>query len=208
MNNTAKLGLFRIVSENSVAAGVRRIEAVTGWGIIELLDSYDNTINDTMKALKIKNSAKIAESAERLMEELKAKDREIEALTAKLSSQGIDTMLSSAEEVKGIRIACGKFQGTNSAALKTMADTVLDKAPDCIAVMFAVDGEKANLCVACGKDAQGRKAHAGKLVKTIAELVGGKGGGKPERAMAGVGDISKIDDALAKAKEIVAASIE
>ena len=207
MDNTAKLGLFRIVSENSVAAGVRRIEAVTGRGVIELLDSYDKTINDTMKALKVKNSAKVAESAERLMEELKAKEREIEALTAKLSSQGVTAMLSSAQEVNGVRVACGKFVGTNSAALKTMADTVLEKAPDCISVMFAIDGEKANLCVACGKDVQAKSAHAGKLVKAIAALVDGKGGGKPERAMAGVGDITKIDEAMKKVNDIIAENI-
>ena len=207
MDNTAKLGLFRIVSENSVAAGVRRIEAVTGRGVIELLYSYDKTINDTMKALKVKNSAKVAESAERLMEELKAKEREIEALTAKLSSQGVTAMLSSAQEVNGVRVACGKFVGTNSAALKTMADTVLEKAPDCISVMFAIDGEKANLCVACGKDVQAKSAHAGKLVKAIAALVDGKGGGKPERAMAGVGDITKIDEAMKKVNDIIAENI-
>ncbi len=208
MDNTAKLGLFRIISENSVAAGVRRIEAVTGSGVIELLDSYDNTVNDVMKALKLKNSSKLGEAAERLMEELKAKEKEIEALTAKLSSQGIDAMLSSAEEYNGVRIACGKFKGTNSAALKTMADTVLGKAPDCIAVMFAIDGDKANLCVACGKDAQAKGANAGKIVKAAAELVGGKGGGKPERAMAGVGDISKIDSALSKVKDVVISSLK
>ena len=207
MDNTAKLGLFRIVSENSVAAGVRRIEAVTGWGIIELLDSYDKTIGDTMKALKINSMTKLTSSAEKLMEELKAKEKEIEALTAKLSSQGVDTMLSSAEAVGNVRVACGRFNGMNAGTLKTMADTVMDKAPDCVAVMFAVDGEKANLCVACGKEAVRNGAHAGKIIKDIAALVGGKGGGKPERAMAGVGDISLIGEALSKAKDIIASKL-
>ena len=207
MDNTAKLGLFRIVSENSVAAGVRRIEAVTGWGIIELLDSYDKTIGDTMKALKTNSMTKLTSSAEKLMEELKAKEKEIEALTAKLSSQGVDTMLSSAEAVGNVRVACGRFNGMNAGTLKTMADTVMDKAPDCVAVMFAVDGEKANLCVACGKEAVRNGAHAGKIIKDIAALVGGKGGGKPERAMAGVGDISLIGEALSKAKDIIASKL-
>ena len=184
--------------ERGKRAGTENLSAIMGMTV---------ALEEAVANLE-KNSAKLSETAERLMEELKAKEKEIESLTAKLSSQGIDTMLSTAEEHDGIRVACGKFKGTNSAALKTMADTVLDKAPDCIAVMFAVDGDKANLCVACGKAAQAKGAHAGKLVKAIAELVGGKGGGKPERAMAGVGDISKIDSALNSSKEIVINSLK
>ncbi len=203
IDNTSKIGLFHILSENSVAAGVRRIEAVTGWGVIELIESYENTMNEAVKKLKINSISKISSAAEKLMEELKAKDREIEALTAKLASGGIDSMLSSAKEENGIRIACGKFEGTNSASLKSMTDRVLEIAPDCIAVMFGIDSGKANISVACGKDARAQGAHAGKIVKAVAELVGGKGGGKPERAMAGVGDISKISEAMDKIPDTV-----
>ena len=117
-------------------------------------------------------------------------------------------MLASAVTENGIRIACAKFAGTNSAALKTMTDRVLEIAPDCIAVMFAIEEGKANISVACGKDTIGKGAHAGKIIKEVAGLVGGKGGGKPERAMAGVGDISKIDAALAQVKDVVAAAVK
>ena len=208
MDNTAKLGLFRITSENSVAAGVRRIEAVTGWGIIELLDSYDKTMNDAMKVMKINSISKFSDALEKLAEENKAKDKKIEALTAKLSSQGVENMLSGAKQYGDVRVACSRFNGTNSQTLKTMTDTVLESAPDCVAVMFAVDGDKANISVACGKDALSHGAHAGKLIKAVAELVGGRGGGKPERAMAGVGDISKINEAMTKVGDIVAANLK
>ncbi len=208
MDNTAKLGLFRITSENSVAAGVRRIEAVTGWGIIELLDSYDKTMNDAMKVMKINSISKFSDALEKLAEENKAKDKEIEALTAKLSSQGVENMLSGAKQYGDVRVACSRFNGTNSQTLKTMTDTVLESAPDCVAVMFAVDGDKANISVACGKDALSHGAHAGKLIKAVAELVGGRGGGKPERAMAGVGDISKINEAMTKVGDIVTANLK
>lgn len=207
VQNTSRIGLFHILSESSVAAGVRRIEAVTGEGVLDYLKSLNSILVDSMKILKINSMSAFLAASQKITEEMKAKDREIEALTAKLSAQGVDAMLNSAEKTGNIRIACGRFDGTNAAALKTMADTVMDKAPDCVAVMFAVDGEKANLCVACGKEALSNGAHAGKIVKAVAALVGGKGGGKPERAMAGVGDISKINDALSQVKDTVVCSL-
>ena len=208
IENTSKIGLFRILSENSVAAGVRRIEAVTGAGVLTYLDEISDILTKSMKLFKINSMANFLTAGEKLMEEMKAKDREIDSLTAKISSQGVDAMLNTAETVNGIRIASGKFVGTNAAALKAMADTVLDKAPDCVAVMFAVDGGKANICVTCGKEALAKGAHSGKIIKAFAELVGGKGGGKPERAMAGVGDLNMIDEALTKVKDIVAENIQ
>ncbi len=208
IENTAKIGLFRILGENSVAAGVRRIEAVTGKGVLAYIDEISDIITKSMKLFKANAIGNFLAVGEKVMEEMKVKDREIEALTAKLSSQGVDNMLTSAVTVDGIRIASGKFVGTNTATLKTMTDRVLEIAPDCVAVMFGIDGEKANISVASGKEAQDKGAHSGKIVKAVAELVGGKGGGKPERAMAGVGDISRIDNALTKVEEIVSANLK
>ena len=207
IENTAKIGLFRILGENSVAAGVRRIEAVTGKGVLSYIDEVMGILIGSMKLFKVTAMSNFTAAGEKIMEEMKAKDREIEVLTSKLSAQGVENMLAGAVEKDGIRIACAKFPNTNTVSLKSMTDKVLDTAPDCIAVMFGIDGDKANISVACGKAAQSKGAHAGKIVKDVAAMVSGKGGGKPERAMAGVGDISKIDSALAKAVEIAASSL-
>ncbi len=203
IENTSKIGLFRIIGENSVAAGVRRIEAVTGRGVLLVLDEITDILTKSMKLFKSTAMSGFVAASEKVIEEMKAKDREISVLTSKLSAQGVENMLSSASGKNGVRIAAAKFLNTNTATLKTMTDCLLDTAPDCIAVMFGVDDGKANISVAVGKEAQAKGGHAGKIVKAVAELVGGKGGGKPERAMAGVGDISKIDFALGKIEEIV-----
>ncbi len=208
IDNTSKIGLFRILGENSVAAGVRRIEAVTGKGVIAYMDEISGMINKAMKIFKATAMNNFIAAGEKVVEELKAKDREIESLTAKLSSQGIDAMMNNAVTVNGIRIASGKFAGMNTAALKSMTDTVLSNAPDCVAVMFAIDGQKANISVACGKEAQKKGAHAGQIVKAVSALVDGKGGGKPERAMAGVGNIDKIDSAMSKIEELVVGALK
>ncbi len=208
IENTAKIGLFRILGENSVAAGVRRIEAVTGKGVLSVLDEITDIITQSMKLFKATAMSNLVAASEKVVEDMKFKDREIAALTSKLSAQGVENMLSSAAEKDGVRIASAKFPGTNTATLKTMTDSLLETAPDCIAVMFGIDDGKANISVAVGKAAQAKGGHAGKIVKAVAELVGGKGGGKPERAMAGVGDISKIDFALEKIEEIVAEYIK
>ena len=196
--------LTKIISETASSAGVRRIEAVTGRGVLSALDEIMDIMAKSMKLFKATAMSNFVAASERVIEEMKAKDREISVLTSKLSAQGVENMLSSVKEKNGVRIAAAKFMNANTATLKTMTDRLLDTAPDCIAVMFGIDEGKANISVAVGKDAQSKGGHAGKIVKAVAELVGGKGGGKPERAMAGVGDISKIDSALGKIEGIVA----
>ncbi len=203
IENTSKIGLFHIIGENSVAAGVRRIEAVTGRGVLSVLDEITDIVTKSMKMFKATAISNFVSASEKVIEEMKSKDKEIASLTSKLSAQSVDSMLASGIERNGVRIAAAKFSNTNTATLKTMTDRLLDTAPDCIAVMFGIDNGKANISVAVGKEAQTKGGHAGKIVKSVAELVGGKGGGKPERAMAGVGDISKIDSALEKIEQII-----
>ncbi len=207
IDNTSKLGLFRIRSEGSVASGVRRIEAVTGRNVLRMLDEQKAVMTDCMKALKVTNAANLTSACENTVSELKEKEKEIERLTAKLSAMALDSLFALSKEENGIRILKGRFDKTNAAMLKTMCDRVLDTAPESAGVLFAVDGDKANLAVVVGREAQAKGLHAGKLIKEIAAVVNGKGGGKPERAMAGVGDISKIDEALVKADEIIKAFI-
>ena len=208
IGNTSGIGLFRIISEGSVASGVRRIEAVTGRGVLRLLDEDRDIMHSCMKVLKVNNVSNLAPACESAAAELKEKDRQIERLTSRISSMSLDNLFAVSPLVKGVRIIKGKFDNTNSAMLKTMCDRVLEMAPLSVAVLFGVDGEKANLAVVCGKEAQKKGMHAGKLIKDIAALVGGKGGGKPERAMAGVGDISLIEEALNKAPAIILDAVQ
>ena len=208
IENTARIGLFRIRSESSVASGVRRIEAVTGSGVLAMLDDYASVTGECMKTLKVTNVNNLAASCASTLSELKEKEREIDRLTSRVSALSLENLFAAAPVENGVRILKGKFEGTNSAMLKTMCDRVLDSAPDGVAVLFGVDGAKANLAVVCGKEAQQKGLHAGKLIKSVAALVGGKGGGKPERAMAGVGDLNMIDEALTKVKDIVAENIQ
>ena len=208
INNTSKIGLFKIQSEGSVASGVRRIEAVTGSGVLKMLDAQSDVIANAMKVLKATNANDLASVCEHTVNELKEKDKEIEKLTVKLSALNIDSLIAQSQMINGIRVIKGKFTSTNSETLKTMCDRVNDKAPDTVAVLFGIDGDKANIAVACGKEARAMGAHAGKIIKQIAEFVSGRGGGKPERAMAGVGDITKIDLALDKSEETVLSFIK
>ena len=208
IGNTSKIGLFRIRSEGSVASGVRRIEAVTGTGVLKMLDEYADITESAMKALRVTNISKLVSSCENTVTELKEKDKEIERLTSKLSSMSLENLFSVSKIINGVRIIKGRFDGTNSAALKVMCDRVLEIAPKGVAVLFGIDGDKANLAVVCGKESMTKGLHAGKLIKQIAEIVNGRGGGKPERAMAGVGDISKINDALEKSDDIILSFIE
>jgi len=203
IENTSKIGLFKLLSEGSVASGVRRIEAVTGTGVLKMLDEQSEIITGSMKALKATNASVLAAACEHAVNELKEKDREIDRLSTKLSAMNIDKLFAESELVNGIRIIKGRFDAVNSDMLKAMCDRVLDVAPKTVAVLFGVDSDRASLAVACGKEAQALGMHSGKIIKKVAELVDGRGGGKPERAMAGVGDISKIDSALEKINELI-----
>lgn len=208
IENTAKIGLFRILNESSVASGVRRIEAVTGTGIIHLLDEFTKVMSDSMKFLKSTNMKDFAKICQHTVNEIKEKDKEIERLTSKLSALSVDNLFTNAQLKKGVRIISDAFNSTDSTMLKTMTDRVLEVAPKCVAVLFGIDGGKATIAVACGEEARAKGAHAGKIVKQVAELVDGKGGGKPERAMAGVGNIEKIDTALLKVDDIVLSMVK
>jgi len=204
VNNTAKIGLFRIVSESSVAAGVRRIEAVTGTNVLALITKYKQTIENTATALKSTNSMEIAARAKQLAEELRETNKKIDALEAKLAGSKISDMMSTASEKNGIKIICAQFEGMGANELRSMCDKVKGDS-DCAVCMFAsVNDNKLTFCAACGKKAIEKGANAGNIVRAVAEIAGGKGGGKPDSAMAGGKDISKAAEAVEAAKKIIA----
>ena len=207
-DNTAKIGLFKIVSETSVAAGVRRIEGVTGLGVLSLLAEKDGLIADTAKALKAQNPADMAHRAEALTAELSAAKREIDALNGKLAAGKLDTLLAEAKTVGAVRLITADLGETALDAVRSLCDALRDKAPDAVAVFAVENGGKLNFVSACGKEAVAHGAHAGNLLKAVSAITGGKGGGRPDSATSGGRDLDKIPDALAAAGEILAGMLK
>ena len=203
VDNTAKIGLFKIKSESSVAAGVRRIEAVTGANVLAMLNDALNTISEAAAAMKLNNPAELVRKSAAMTAELREKDKQIEQLSSKLAAIQVESMVDSAQTVGETKLVVSRMDGVKPDELRTMGDKVRDKCADSVAVFAAVNGEKGTIFVAVGKDALAKGANAGKIVKAIAQITGGNGGGKPDNAMAGAKDLSKLDEALAQAAEIV-----
>ncbi len=200
VKNTSNIGLFKIISENSVAAGVRRIEAVTGTGVLSLIDEYKGTIDKAAAAIKAPNASELAAKCAAASTEIKDLEKQIAELNSKLASGQLDAVLDNAKTYKNVRISSVKLSGVKPDVLRTMGDQIKDKAPDIIAVLVS---DSSMLCVS-GKEAVAAGAHSGKIVQKIAAITGGKGGGRPDNAMAGIGDVSKVDEALAALENVVA----
>lgn len=192
VRNTSNIGLFKIISENSVAAGVRRIEAVTGMGVLGLLEEYKNIVDSAAVAIKAPNANELAAKCSTAVAEIKELEKQVSELNSKLASTQIDAVYENAKSVKNVRVSFAKFPGVKPDVLRTIGDVIKDKAPDIIAVLVS---DSSMLCVS-GKDAVAAGAHSGKIVQKISALTGGKGGGRPDSAMAGIGDASKVDEAL------------
>ncbi len=197
IDNTAKAGLFKIISESSVAAGVRRIEATTGLGVLELLAGKDALISDTAKELKIANPADLTKRAAQLQGELKGAKSEIEALESKIAAYEFGETEKSAVDVKGISVIASRLDGVSLDSARALCDKVRDKNPASVTLLALVSGDRLNFVCVCGTEAVKRGANAGKIVKEIATICGGGGGGRPDSATAGAKDLSKIDEALA-----------
>ncbi|MEG1426492.1 MAG: alanine--tRNA ligase, partial [Oscillospiraceae bacterium] len=205
VSNTAKLGLFKIVGEASAAAGIRRIEAVTGMGVMKLLNETTAILHDTASTLKVNNISELPGKAAHLNSEMREKEKALDGLNAKLAALSLKGLFTEAETVKGVKIISALISGADTNALRAMCDRVRDMAQEnAVAAVFAgVVGEKAMLVAACSKSARELGLKAGNLVKAVAEVTGGNGGGKPDFAMAGAKDISKLDDALHAIPKII-----
>ena len=207
-NNTGKIGLFKIISESSVAAGVRRIEAVTGTGVLKLLAQKDELIVKTAAELKVQNPVDIAKKAAQLQGELYGAKKEIEALNAKLASSKLGDIVASAKTVGAVKLIATKLGDMQIDAARALADDIKAKYADTVAVLAVAQGDKLNFISVAGKDAVSAGAHAGKLVGAVAAVTGGKGGGRPDSAMAGGKDVAKIDEALAAAEGALASMLK
>ncbi len=203
VDNTAKLGLFKITSESSVAAGVRRIEGVTGIGVLALLGEKDKLIKDTAEVLKAPNAEDLVQRAKQLTEDLRSVRRELDVAAEKLAASKATSLVESAEKVGNIRLICAKVE-MKPDAMRALTDKFKAEYADVVCVLASVNDGKVNFAVSCGKDAVAGGANAGKIVKQISTLCGGGGGGRPDSASAGGKDASKLDEALAQVKTLLA----
>ena len=204
VKNTAQIGGFKIVSEASVAAGIRRIEAVTGRNLLIRANLQEAMLHTVANTLKANNVTALPVRAEAVMAENKALAKELEEIKAQVAASKVTSLFDDAEEIGGVKIASAYFTGTSGDTLRGMCDTIRDKAvKPAVAVLVGKAEDKITMAVTVTKQAQEKGLKAGALVKEIAAIAGGKGGGKPDFAMAGLKDETKIDEALAAVSAIV-----
>ncbi len=210
VNSTGKLGLFKIISESSVAAGVRRIEGVTGFGVLDFIDEKENLIKSTAISMKLSNTAELSARATTLVADLKAKEKQVEQLSSELASISAKSMLENAKEMNGIKLITAVVKDTAPNDLRSMCDSAKQNGENIVIVVAGTQTAKdsVNFACACGKDAVAKGAHAGNIVREVAKIAGGNGGGKPDSAMAGGKDISKVDDAVKAVEGIVGSMLK
>ena len=206
LDNTAKVGMFRIKSESSVASGVRRIEATTGRVSIDETRHGRNTLLKAAQFFKTAPNT-ILERMEQQANEMKELRQALEKFKAEASLGEARQVMASAKTVGGLHVITGTRQNLDANALRAMGDFMRDKDPSVVAVLASINGEKVSFLAVCGKEAVSKGIKAGELVKSVSAVCGGKGGGKPDSAMGGGTDLLKVDDALATVDDFVAAKL-
>ncbi len=204
VTNTAQVGAFKIISEASVAAGTRRIEAVTGKNLLALMTSQEGALKATASILKCTSVHEVPQRTQNLVNEYKNLTRELDELKAKIARNRVDGIFNNAKVVDGVQIMAAYFAGATSDALRAMCDRVQENKESAVAVIVGSDNDKISMAVCVTKAVRERGLKAGVLVKEISAIAGGNGGGKPDFAMAGLKDQTKIDEAIAAVPEIVA----
>ncbi|MGN1417913.1 MAG: alanine--tRNA ligase [Acutalibacteraceae bacterium] len=210
VKNTGEIGLFKIISETSAAAGVRRIEAVTGKNLMKVLRLHINMLVAASETLKIPNFKDIVAKSANIMNEMRAKDKEIEKLSGEIANIKTKAMLENAKEIGSLKVITAYIGQTTVDELRKMCDLVKSKGENYVGVIAGVQKEKGtgNICVCCGKEAISLGAHAGNIARETAKLAGGSGGGKPDSAMAGAKNMDMLESAVEKASEIIASMLK
>ncbi len=200
IDETAKIGMFKILSESSIASGVRRIEALTGKAAIEYLNNANSIITELMQSLKTTRE-ELTDKVVNLRKELKDKEKEITKLNNEILKSSMDDILNKYEEINGVKVFTIKLKDTDANALRDVADRIKDKNPSCVIILASEFEGKVLFVASVTKDLNQKGIQAGSIVKLAAQVAGGGGGGRPDFAQAGGKDASKIDEALNTAKE-------
>lgn len=204
VKNVSEIQMFKITSESSVAAGVRRIEAITGRSVYEYLKKTENQIDEVSNILKCKKP-ELVSKVESINEEIKSLEKELKELKSQIALNSLDSFIAEKKDIDGISFIAKKVEFENQNDLRDLIDKLRDKLGTSVIVFANVYQEKLTFTVGVSKDLNARKINAGNIVKEVAKLVGGNGGGRPDIASAGGKDLSKVDFALEKAEEILKA---
>ena len=207
LTNTSQIGMFKILSEGGVAAGVRRIEAITGKEVYYFLNNKQNLINEVCTTVKAKEDNLVARVGH-LLDETKSLAKELNEVKAKMSLQSADSILDSKVDINGVNIVTSKFEDMDMDTLRNTADTLRDKLSSGVVVLANIAGGKINFVATATKDVVEKGVHAGNIVKEVAQIAGGKGGGRPNMAQAGAPDVNKVDEALNHAKDVLKSQVK
>ncbi len=207
IRSTAEAGIMKILSESGIGAGLRRIEAVTGDGVLQYIAEKEILLEDASATLKT-SSHELVRRAEGIMRELREREREVEALQAKLANYESAGIMDQVREIKGIRVLAAKVSVPDMEALRNMGDTLKEKLSSGVVILGAVNEGKVNFIVMATKDTLEKGVHAGNIVKEVAKAAGGGGGGRPDMAQAGGKNPEKITEALEKGVEVLETQIK
>ena len=202
VDNTAKIGPFRITGESSVASGVRRVEAITGKAYLREMEAVNRRMYAAAEVLHAKPADLIAK-AKGFTAELKEARQNVERMKEKILHSDVDRFLYASKNIGGIKVITTTRTDLDAGDLRKLGDFLRDKEPGVVGVLASVHDGKVMLLAVCGKDAVAKGVKAGDIIRTIAPICGGKGGGKPDSAMGGGTEVSKVDDALAAVDDLV-----
>jgi len=207
LKNTSQAGLIKILGESGVASGIRRIEALTGKAAIEYFNEREKILNEVASALK-SNPQDSVKKVESMAAQLKEAEKEIEKLRSKLVTSSIDDVLAKAVEVKGIKVVTARFDQLDMEGLRNTGDTLKNKLGSGVVALATSYGGKVNFVVTATKDVVEKGIHSGNIIREVAKIAGGGGGGRPDMAQAGGKDVSKIDEALSHVVNVVGTQVK
>lgn len=202
LNNTSQVGAFKIISETGVASGVRRIEAVTGTAALEYFESQEQQLKNICSLLKT-TPDNLNKKIETILLELKDYKNQVQKFKSKMAGNLVDNLLNSVQNINGVNSIIARVNDFDNNGLRTLGDQLKNKLNSCVIVLISSKAEKVNIVVMATDDNVKKGIHSGNIVKETAQLLGGNGGGRPNIAQAGAKDISKIDDAIIKCKQII-----